>query len=1007
MKLPVAILVSLAFTTLARAGEPSLSPTAFPSVPPKSPEEALATFDLDPDFRIELVAAEPLIADPVALSFDENGVLYVCEMRDYSERREEKLGRISRLVDRDADGRMDRATVLAEGLPWPTGVLCYDGGVFVMAAPDLWFFKDTNGDGVADERRIVLTGFSELAPRLNVQQLPNSLRWGPDQRFHLAEGGNGSRVRRPDQKPDEGLVLRGRDLSFNPRTLELRAESGGGQYGMAFDDYGRKFVSSNSRHLMQIAYDINLLGDLPISLPPPAVDIAVDGAAAPVFRRSPDEAWRVIRTRWRVSGISPGLIEGGGTPSGYFTGATGLQIARGDRLGRPNASNGGYSEDAFVADTGSNLVHRKRLARPLGRVLMRGEREVPNERREFLASTDNWFRPVQIENGPSGGLYIVDFYREIIEHPWSLPPGIKEHLDLNRGNDRGRIWRIIKKASLTHRTVRLGDASTPELVALLGHENGWHRDTAARLLWERNDPVARALLTRAASSPIPFARLGALSLLSARGELDGALVEAGLRDSLPQVRVRALKLAAMVSPPIDWNASPWREHALRLADSESDPGHRIEEVMFALALVVARGTPDQELTLGLWRKLAPYLSGDELLQAAVVALVTPFAGKVMSEYLEIPAGVELNVVIAERAARSMSVKQATSLLLERSTDTTEDYLDLSLAAGMARVPELAKHVALPPEFKDRLAREAAAYMMHVGQLQLARPNGTSQNTPLVGIFKLVGPERAGRELVPLLAEPLSPAMKDAITEELLAFGERSLMRDLLAHWSQLTPRSRVRVFEFAQRQPAAAKLALERAQASPEFAAQIGPAVRAALRQHADQDVRAQAIAIFGEASGATSSERAQRYAPSLTLPSDAVRGQAIYQIRCASCHRAAGEGFDLGPDLLTVAAAGRESLLANILEPNREVAPRFEAWTAKLKEGEEVTGILSAERPESVSIRTAGGVEQVVVRSNMTALASTGKSLMPEGLDDGLSAEAMADLLRFIESLAEPPAGK
>ena len=1005
MKLPVAILVSFALTTLARAAEPSLSPTAFPSVPPKSPEEALATFDLDPDFRIELVAAEPLIADPMAISFDENGVLYVCEMRDYSERREEKLGRISRLVDRDADGRMDHATVFAEGLPWPTGVLCYGGGVFVMAAPDLWFFKDTNGDGVADERRVVLTGFSELASRLNVQQLPNSLRWGPDQRVHLAEGGNGSRVRRPDQKPDEGLVLRGRDLSFNQRTLELRAESGGGQYGMAFDDYGRKFVSSNSRHLMQIAYDINLLGDSPNSLPPPAVDIAVDGAAAPVFRRSPDEAWRVIRTRWRVSGISPGLVEGGGVPSGYFTGATGLQIARGDRLGRPNASNGGYSEYAFVADTGSNLVHRKRLT-PDG-VLMRGEREAPNERREFLASTDNWFRPVQIENGPSGGLYVVDFYREIIEHPWSLPPGIKEHLDLNRGNDRGRIWRVIKKTSLTHRTVRLGDASTEELVELLGHENGWHRDTAARLLWERNDPVARALLIKAVSSPIPFARLGALSLLSARGELDVALLEAGLRDPSPQVRIRALKLAATASPPIDWNASPWREHALRLADSESHSLRRNEEVMFALALVVARGTPDQELTLGLWRKLAPYLSGDELLQAAVVALVTPFASKVRSEPTEFWAGVELDVMIAERAARSMGVKQATSLLLERSAASTVVYLDLSLAAGIARVPELAKHVALPPEFKDRLAREAAVVMRNIGQAQLAHPHVTAQNNPLAGVFKLVGPERAGRELVPMLDEPLSPAMKDAITEELLAFEERSLIRDLLAQWSQLTPRSRVRVFEFAQRQPAAAWLALERAQVSPEFAAQLGPAIRMALRQHADQDVRARAIAIFGEASGATSSERAQRYAPSLTLPSDAVRGQAIYQIRCASCHRAAGEGFALGPDLLTVAAAGRESLLANILEPNREVAPRFEAWTAKLKDGEEVTGILSAERPESVSIRTAGGVEQVVVRSKLTAIASTGKSLMPEGLDEGLSAEAMADLLRFIESLAEPPAGK
>jgi len=1000
MNWPVWIASWFAAGLLVQGATPATLPaSALPSLPPKSPDGAPATFELDPAFRIELVAAEPLIADPVALSFDENGGLYVCEMRDYSERREEKLGRISRLEDRDADGRMDHATVFAGGLPWPTGVLCYDGGVFVMAAPNLWFFKDTNGDGVADERRVVLTGFSELASRLNVQQLPNSLRWGPDQRVHLAEGGNGSRVRQPDRSSDAGLVLRGRDLSFDPRTLELRAESGGGQYGMAFDGYGRKFVSSNSRHLMQIAYDVNLLTGTAISLPPPAVDIAVDGPAAPVFRRSPDEAWRVIRTRWRVSGITPGIIEGGGTPSGYFTGATGLLIARGDRMHTEWSINGVDGQDAFIADTGSNLIHRKRLT-PDG-VLMRGERPAPDQRREFLASTDNWFRPVQLEDGPSGGLYIVDFYREIIEHPWSLPPGIKEHLDLNRGNDRGRIWRIIKKTSLTHRTVRLGDSSTQELVELLGHENGWHRDTVARLLWERNDPQAGTLLRRAVSSPSPFARLGALSLLAARGELDEPSLEVGLRDAAPEVRMRTLQLAAAANPPIDWNLPPWREHALRLVDSEAD-SRRDEEVIFTLALVVARGKPDRDLTLALWRKLAPHAGADPLLSAAVVGLVAPYAREVVSSPMEITVGLDLMVALSERAARSLNAGQATDLLLQHPAEAVP--LPLSLATGIARVPDLAKGVVLPADFKDRLAREAAVVMRNIGRAQLAHPHNTAQNNPLAGIFKLVGPERTGRELLPLLDESLSPAMKDAIVEELLAFPDATLISGLLEHWPQLSPRSRVRVFEIVQRQPAAARLALERARASPEFAAQFGPAIRTGLRQHADHDVRARAAGLFGDASSATVAERVQRFAGSLATPGDAPRGRVIYQIRCASCHRAHDEGFALGPDLLTVAAAGRESLLMNILDPHREVAPRFEAWSATSRDGEEFLGILADDRPEAILLRAASGVERIIARKDLISLVSTGQSLMPDGLDEGLSPEQMADLLRFIESLAEAP---
>lgn len=987
MKLPAALTLLLALGSLTEAAEPDLPAGALPILPPKSPAEAPATFELDPDFRIELVAAEPLLADPVAISFDENGFLYVCEMRDYSERREEMLGRISRLADRDGDGRMDHATVFAGGLPWPTGILCFDGGVFVMAAPDLWYFKDTDGDGVADVRRVVLTGFSELNPRLNVQQLPNSLRWGPDQRVHLAEGGNGSRVRRPGQSADEGLVLRGRDLSFDPRTLELRAESGGGQYGMAFDDFGRKFVSSNSRHLMQIAYDVNLLAESPVMLPAPTVDIAVDGPAAPVFRRSPDEAWRVIRTRWRVAGMVTGPIEGGGTPSGYFTGATGVQIARGDRMRMEPANNFDHEQEAFIADTGSNLIHRKRLT-PDG-VLWKGARPAGDEQREFLASTDNWFRPVQIENGPSGGLYVVDFYREIIEHPWSLPPAIKQHLDLNRGNDRGRIWRITRKASLPRRTVRLGDASLAELVELLGHANGWHRDTAARLLWQRNDPATEALLKSALKSPLVQARLGALSLLAARGELEGLLLAAGLEDVHPLVKVRTLTLLTHREPAVDWNVAPWRDHALTLAAGED------LEVSFTLALLLARAPLAEELAVQLWQRLAPKAESNPWLARAALRLVAPHAGEVLNDVLAgtgapVPEALRLEVI--ELAARSSLPESVAQWFREANDDNL-----LTLAAGVARQRELVRTLQLPVAVRTRIARSAESLLARATSVDAARRAADA--------LLLVDPDTAARALSVVLGTAAAGPVRDVIGAALIQLDQPPAFAELFAYWPSLAPSVREAGLTAALRHPARLTVLLDRAGKDEAFRAQLGPAFLQSARHHPDADLRKRAVAIFGAAQSASLDQRLRDFAPALELRGEAARGQEIYQVRCASCHRAADVGVELGPDLLTVAAAGRESVLTNILDPDREVAPRFAAWTARLKNGEEVNGLLVSESPDTLRLRLAGGVEQSIARREVETLNSAGSSLMPSGLEEGLTPAQMADLLRFIESLTEPPA--
>ncbi len=231
-----------------------------PRIPPTEPEQALKTFAVADGFKMELVASEPLIGTPVAIEWDADGRMFVCEMRGYSEDRDEAISSIALLTDDDDDGRYDRRTTFAEGLLWPTAIFPYDGGLFVGDAPHLYYFKDTDGDGKADDKQLVLTGFGTS----NVQGLMNSMRWGLDNRIHIACSSTGGQIRRGDAGENaKPINVRGRDISFDPRTYEFQPTSGAAQHGMCFDDWGRKFVSSNSDHIQQVMYEDHDIARIP------------------------------------------------------------------------------------------------------------------------------------------------------------------------------------------------------------------------------------------------------------------------------------------------------------------------------------------------------------------------------------------------------------------------------------------------------------------------------------------------------------------------------------------------------------------------------------------------------------------------------------------------------------------------------------------------------------------------------------------------------------------------
>ncbi len=233
-----------------------------------------------------------------------------------------------------------------------------------------------------------------------------------------------------------------------------------------------------------------------------------------MYRTSPLEPWRVVRMRMRVTGQVKGAIEGGGTPAGYFTAATGVTIYRGTALPADMAGM------AFIGEVSGNLVHRRRLETDGLQFIARRI----DDKSELLTSTDNWFRPAQFAHGPDGALYVADVCRELIETPLSIPDDIRKHLDERSGIDRGRIYRIVGADFKQPAFRKLAKASTDELVVTLAHPNAWHRQTASRLLYQRQARTAVPALVRLAEAGNPFARLHALYVLDGLESLNDSIV---------------------------------------------------------------------------------------------------------------------------------------------------------------------------------------------------------------------------------------------------------------------------------------------------------------------------------------------------------------------------------------------------------------------------------------------------------------------------------------------------
>ncbi len=986
-----------------------------PRIPPREPAESLAAFHIIPGFRVELVAAEPMICDAVDMVFDENGRMYVAEMIPYAEGNSSQFGspngRVSLLEDTDGDGRFDTSTIFVDKLVWPTGVTCFDGGVFIIAAPDLLYCKDTDGDGKADVREVVITGFEVSNPNA----LPNSLRWGLDGRIHGMTSTAGGMLRAVKwERGGEGrrakpVQARGRDFSVHPRTGQLRLESGGSQFGMTFDRWGRKFESSNSAPIEMVMYDDRYIARNPsLAAPSPRVRISVDGNT--VYRTSPVEPWRAVRTEMRVEGVFSGPVEGGGTPAGYFTAACGVTIYNGHAW--PKAFHG----NAFVAEGSGNLVHRMRL-QPDGVAFTAHRTE---QKREFLTSDEIWFRPIQFCGGPDGTLYMADMYRELFEHPDAVPPSAKKHLDLTAGNDRGRVYRIVPEGpsyKKQPKPVRLGETSTAELVQLLAHPNGWHRITASRLLYQRQDRRAiEPLVKLAAESPSPLGRMHAMYVLAGDWGLgiSAEVVLGRLDDVHPRVREHAVRLAERVLG----KAPAVREKLYGMVDDEDI------RVRYQLAFTLGEipGRSSQRATAAL-AAIAAGDVGDRWIRLAVLSSCRRRAGELVSLLAADPNwratrnGRTFLEQLAEQTGLQNHSDQVAEVLnvLDRLNEEEKDLAESmvrGLSKGLNKVGSpLSKQVA-SGGFSQKAGQVLADMLRHSKALAADPGKPVEQRVEAVRSLALASFEEAGEILGELLDGRQPQEVQMAALRTLGRFRgplnknmesgnrEHDVAELIVAAWGGLSPKVRGEAAEalFARPERLATLLAaVERRVIAPS---QLDPGRIQLLLSHPDEQLRRRAEDLLGDVKLARREDVVAAYGDALKLKADASRGKAVFKQHCAKCHRLEGVGYDLGLPLGTVASRGRQGILSQILDPNREVNPAYLNYTLLTRDGLTITGMIAAETATSVTLTRAENESDTVLRANIDELQSTGLSIMPEGLEKQINQQDMADVIEYLISI-------
>jgi putative membrane-bound dehydrogenase-like protein len=930
-------------------------------------KDALASIQVHPEFVVEVVAAEPLVADPVAIDFALDGSMWVADMTDYTKYADDQFdqtGSVRLLRDLDGDGQFDKSFVFEAGLRFPTDVKTWGKGVVVCDAPNIIYLEDTDGDEKADVRRILLTGFATD----NAQARVNSLRWGLDNWLYGSCGLLGGTISTFTGKK---LELGGRDFRFRPESGEIEPATGKTQQGRARDDWGNWFGCDSGALLDHYPLTDQYLTRNPYLTPPPAKVYVPAG-------RDPNQLYPIGEpTLFKLSG-----------PPGRPTSVCGLDFYRDDLLGDA------FRNNAFVAEPVNHLIHRLSLS-PRG-TTFEGHRAKPEQDREFLASDDPWFRPVQIRAGLDGCLYVVDMHRAVIEHPKFIPEETLRELNLMGGQDQGRIYRVRPKNRPSRNAVRLDHLNASGLAAAIDSPNGTQRDLVHQtLVGNKATEVSPRLEQLVRSADTPVVRLQALCTLDGLGTVTPAIVVQALNDENPGVR----------------------RHAIRLSESFAEEAPQIAENLLRLV-----DDPDPQVQLQLACSLGEFTHKD--CQAALARLAwthrdDPYilAG-VWSSINRSNVGGVVQTILGLRGDDNVPDSLLeTCIKLTTTLGTTDDLRRLAGALNtttlgsqsMWRLVAAAKLLKLSRRQDGSIQRQLEQKLASLIEAATALPDSEGHGDDLrLAALQLVlaanpDSEEALTSLVNMLGPQHAPEVQQAAIELIGSIDSAMAGDALLDHWNAYSPATRSFVFDVLVGKPTWADSLVTRLEAGDMQVSELDALQRERLLTHLDQGVRDRAVKELQAPSSTDRQQVVEAYLRESKV-GDSMRGRVKFNATCASCHELEGQGHDVGPDLTALTNRSRRAMFESILDPNRAIDERYRSYTVLTIDGIAHTGLLASETSTSITLVEQQGKSVTILRSDVEVLKNTGKSLMPDGLENDLQPQNVADIVAFVTSAGQLP---
>ncbi len=994
MRLRLSICFCISFLLCFAAGLHAQAQVRRDALPPL---ESVRQVELAEGYVAKLLASEPHVIDPVEVTFDDSGRLWVVEMRDYPfQTGSTPQGRIRVLSDLDGDGRYEHSTTFADQLNMPTGLAVWRSGAVVTLAGKLVFLRDDDGDLQADETQVWLEGLAED----NEQLRANHPQLGLDGKWTIASGLRGGDVRpgkdfTSELDPVQPVAVGSRDLRFDPVSGTIELVTGPAQFGLCVDGLGNRFFCSNRNPAVQVVFEQeDLVGNALAGILPSVRDVIPAGETSQVYP---------LVNAWTTSNLH----------AGQFTAACGVLARTGevfDRQGDLRLAN-----EVFCCEPTGCLV--KRCEANISNHAAQSLDSSANDGREWLASRDAWFRPVNLSHAPDGSLVVVDMHRAVIEHPQWVPEELKKRTDERWGDHSGRIlWVGTPEAESqwahAMRELRnnpLAGRTTIELAELVTRSESWMRATATRLIIERGELQISDELYRFAndaSRPL-IGRVSALMLavhLAAPSE--GTLQELSSwldSDAPPELSIALLR-ALRASGRLQLAHIPTLNRAVQVDNPD---------LQFEAFLCLGRLA--EEHVISRWH-------AEELVRSAVAA---------DNGYL---------LVAAAAALRTEPQWLITAWLdcLRGNAPAETDASSRKLVQTSISPTGVARALA-----KELLGRKGEPVNV-LGEVVLVAEPGLQTQVSLAAMTMLA--EVAARRhslAVKLLDDDFWEALAGAVGNrkltsanwlaevELLSYSprasDRQLIADLARHENELearrgllrawaitkdpsldaylvdsipgsSPPIRATLLQLIGQSPARLEGLIRAIDAGRVSSKQIGASELKGLVTRSSGETQAALQRALDEMVDANRAAVVQEYEVCLSLDSDPVRGKQIFRSHCASCHRIGDVGYQVGPDISDSRTQQPLQLLASILNPNLVIDNNYFRYVVLTRDDVILEGIVVEETRGTVVLRGQENQRSVLNRQDIVEMKATGTSLMPEGIEAQIDQQSMADLIAYIK---------